>query len=137
MSSVCDGKQRGCNSKGCDLPCFCSAIQFCADARVTRRRRCCSQDIADKSVQHLALTKYVAILTLAPVNRAWGAMRDLCAGREAMARPAGSRNGGAGGFPQRSRRATALLTTLAVLDVCSYFMHCLGARPHSEAYTTV
>ncbi len=86
-------------------------------------------------MQHLALTKYAAILTLAPVNRAWGAMRDLCAGREAMARPPGSRGGGgAGGLPQRSRRATALLMTLAVLDVCSYFMHCLGALPCSQAH---
>ena len=84
------------------------------------------QDIADNSVQHLALTKYVAILAFAPVNRAWAAARDLCAGSEAMARPAGS-GSAAGGHPPRTRRATVLLMTLAVLDVSSYLMHCLGA----------
>ena len=85
-----------------------------------------SQDIADKLVQHLALTKYVAILALAPANCAWGAARDLCAGSEAMARPAG-RSAAAGGYPPRTRRATALLMALALLDVSSYFMHCIGA----------
>jgi len=76
-------------------------------------------------VQHLALTKYVAILALAPVNRAWGAAQALCSGSsEAITRPSA---GAAGGYPRRTRRATALLATLAVLDVSSYFMHCVGA----------
>ena len=86
------------------------------------------QDIADNSVQHLALTKYVAILALAPVNRAWGAARDLCSGSSEATRQPAARDGMAGGgYPRRTRRATALLATLAVLDVSSYFMHCVGA----------
>ena len=88
-----------------------------------------TQDIADNSVQHLALTKYVAILAFAPVNRAWGAARDLCAGSSAaVSRPSSGGIGmAAGGYPPRTRRATALLAALAVLDVSSYFMHCVGA----------
>ena len=79
-------------------------------------------------MQHLALTKYVAILALAPVNRAWGAARDLCSGSsEAVTRPSAGGGAAAGGYPPRTRRATALLATLAVLDVSSYFMHCVGA----------
>ena len=30
-------------------------------------------------------------------------------------------------LPPRSRRATGILVTLAMLDLVSYFIHCLGA----------
>lgn len=97
-------------------------------------QRVLNQDIADNSVQHLAVTKFVAILALSPLSGLWRFLRRAVGlggadpKRQAPADEPPTR---------RSRRATQLMLALAALDVTSYFVHCVGFALCGSAVATV
>lgn len=93
-----------------------------------------SQDIADTSVQHLAITKFAAILVLPPLAALWRGLWSAVglgsADQQRLPPPADETPLP----PRRSLRVTRLLLALAALDVVSYFIHCLGAPGNWAKY---